>query len=601
MKKQFWFSLVIVSVLSVVGLWSYGQAAGNEIEVCVKKNGAVFMIGDGFKLTDCLKNEKLISWNIIGPQGPKGDKGDQGLIGLTGPQGESNDSKIQELEARLAILEEMHKPSPGTLIVTNSVTGLVSTAYEGDSKDAILGFKVEAQGSDIAIQRVKLNLGVYSGVYNKFYKKLYLTDADGNVLASSDLNSSTIVKEGSNYYITLSGFNYVVAEGNDNAKQMYIKVDLYDSIDSTDIALHSPQTITLADNGVRGVDGVGIDQYSPTNGSDVTHSVTIAKSFIDASLAMSLNSSTPKKQDVVCTSGTTEDECDKFTVLVFDAKAEKDAVTITDMNIAVARSGSGTAIAQTAHLYEGSTALDSASIVGGVAQFIDLDYTILKDTTKTLAVKVDIRNANTTYASFIASASSTGITVENSSGDNVSVKSGTATGNAIGVLSVGPEFTLVSKSIATSGVPEGSGVDLSTSTLTATFNIKIKAVGGDIMFGISQATTSPFVSSTTSFAIYRGGSLDTTIGSNATSTSFTFPSSCSTSGLINSCRLAEGSEVTVPATFQIQGRKAIGEAFTFGLYSIGLARLNWIISGGISNTTFMAGETDWRTAEVNFP
>jgi hypothetical protein len=80
MKKQFWFALVIVSVLSVIGLWNYSQAAGNGVEVCVRKNGAIFMIGDGFKRADCLKNEKLISWNITGQQGPKGDKGDQGPI-----------------------------------------------------------------------------------------------------------------------------------------------------------------------------------------------------------------------------------------------------------------------------------------------------------------------------------------------------------------------------------------------------------------------------------------------------------------------------------------------------------------------------------------
>lgn len=106
MKKQFLFSLVIVLVLFGFGFWGYSQAYGNTIEVCVKNNGAVFMIGYGFKKTDCLKNEKLVSWNITGPQGPKGEKGpigpigpkgdkgdvgEQGPIGQTGPQGEKGD------------------------------------------------------------------------------------------------------------------------------------------------------------------------------------------------------------------------------------------------------------------------------------------------------------------------------------------------------------------------------------------------------------------------------------------------------------------------------------------------------------------------------
>lgn len=91
MKKQFWFSLIIVSVLSVVGLWSYSQAVGNEIEVCVKKGGVVFMIGEGFKRADCLRNEKLITWNITGPQGPRGDTGTQGPVGPKGDKGDTGE------------------------------------------------------------------------------------------------------------------------------------------------------------------------------------------------------------------------------------------------------------------------------------------------------------------------------------------------------------------------------------------------------------------------------------------------------------------------------------------------------------------------------
>ncbi len=45
------------------------------------------MIGEGFKRTDCGKEEKLVSWNIVGPQGLKGDKGDNGEQGLQGPAG----------------------------------------------------------------------------------------------------------------------------------------------------------------------------------------------------------------------------------------------------------------------------------------------------------------------------------------------------------------------------------------------------------------------------------------------------------------------------------------------------------------------------------
>ena len=498
----------------------------------------------------------------------------------------------------------------GTIAATESSAGTVSTVYEGDSQAPILGIKVEATGSDMAVQRIKFDLdedvtASDTKFYNKIYKKLYVTEG-GNVLASIDLNSTTVTKDGSDYFVTIAGFNSVVPKG--SSKIYLIKADVYGAIDSADYNTET-YTIAVAASGVRAVDGAGIDQYSGTTAIAATP--TVAATLSDsATLTISLNSSTPKKTDAVCTGGSSENECDKLSVLVFDMKAEKDSAKITDMNIAVAKAGTGGATASTTvYLYEGSTLLANATVGSlNTAVFSDLDYTIAKDVTKTFTVKVDIRNANKTISNFTASASSTGITDENSVGDSVT-DSGTATGNQVGVLSVGPEFTLVSKSITTNGVPQDnvSGTaSISTSTITATFNIKVKAVGAALVFGTTQATstTGAFVSSTTGFTVFKNGSSDATISSNATSTSITFPSTCTTSGYTNSCQLAEGSDVTVPVSFQLQGRTTASTVFSPGLYSFGIAQLNWVYdnsAGGTYGTTFMSGEADWRTSEVSFP
>ncbi|MDP3772516.1 MAG: collagen-like protein [bacterium] len=79
------FLLLIASM--GFSVWRYTQAAGDEITICVKKNGLVHVIGEGFKRADCKKNESLLSWNMEGPQGPKGDKGDQGEQGTKGDAG----------------------------------------------------------------------------------------------------------------------------------------------------------------------------------------------------------------------------------------------------------------------------------------------------------------------------------------------------------------------------------------------------------------------------------------------------------------------------------------------------------------------------------
>lgn len=82
----------VVGVALVLGLWTYSQAAGNIITACVKKDGFIYVIGNGFRLTQCERNDTLLSWNIQGPKGDKGETGPQGLRGDKGDQGLKGDS-----------------------------------------------------------------------------------------------------------------------------------------------------------------------------------------------------------------------------------------------------------------------------------------------------------------------------------------------------------------------------------------------------------------------------------------------------------------------------------------------------------------------------
>lgn len=90
-----WISAVLVVGVAVFFLisWTLVQAAGDTITVCVKNNGAMYLIGEGFKLADCKSNDRLLSWNIAGSQGLQGEpgaigaQGSQGLTGLTGADG----------------------------------------------------------------------------------------------------------------------------------------------------------------------------------------------------------------------------------------------------------------------------------------------------------------------------------------------------------------------------------------------------------------------------------------------------------------------------------------------------------------------------------
>ena len=82
-------ALFAVTAVASLGAWTYTQAEGDQIEVCVKKNGLIYVIGEEFKRNDCKKNDSLLSWNIQGIPGPKGDKGDTGDVGPQGPKGDT--------------------------------------------------------------------------------------------------------------------------------------------------------------------------------------------------------------------------------------------------------------------------------------------------------------------------------------------------------------------------------------------------------------------------------------------------------------------------------------------------------------------------------
>ena len=498
----------------------------------------------------------------------------------------------------------------GTITVTSSNANVVSTAYAGDSKDKILGFKVQAAGSDVAVQRVKVDLGVNTTQYNKEWQTLYVVDDAGNALASLPMNSSTVVKDSGEYYATLTGMNAIVSKGTN--RQFYIAADLYPSIDSAITAATGP-TIQLADSGVRAVDGAGIDQYGPSTGSTVSNQVSLAGSLSDeASLTVSSNASTPSASTVVATDGADNNQYDKLSILTFDVQAKKDSVEITDAVMCIVKSGTGTANASsTYYLFDGSTPIGSASAgYTGCATFSNVNYTVPKDTTKTLTLKADIRLAGATGATFTGYASSTGMTAESSDGSTIAAGylSGSVTGNGITVRSAGPVITLTSKSITTSGTPESSGATtFSTSTLTATFNLHITAVGGPVTFGTVASTAPAFASSTTGFKVYLNGAAVTAFLGYGTSTSFSFPSACSTAGQTggNSCVLSENSSMDVPVSFITQGRSTNSTALSSGLYSVQLSGVQYVVGGklysGATAANFMDGLADWRTSDVSFP
>lgn len=485
----------------------------------------------------------------------------------------------------------------GTLSVTQSNAGVSSTVYEGQTMAAILGFDVEAKNSDILVQRVKLDLGTETKIYNKIYSKVYLVDGN-TVLSSLDLNSSTVVKDGSRYTVTFSGFSALVSKN--TKKNLTVKVDVRPSIDSTDLS--SNYTITLwTTQAVRGVDGAGIDQYAGT--SAITKTINVDGSLAEsATLKISTNTATQKTVDVVAAEGSDETQYSKLPVLTFDLKAEKDSVMIKDLTVDITKSGTGGATASsTVYLYEGSTEIDNASYSSGSALFSDIDLTVNKDSTRTFTVMVDVDGANGTVSQIAADVDTADVVSENMAGDSIT-ESGSATGETMYVRNLGPIFALVSKSATRTSLSSNDTSGIATSTGTGKFSLTIKAVGGDISFGSAASTTPAFATTSTTVAsVYRNSVANGTVAANTAGgttakVSYSTPSSGVTvSG--ETWTLQEGNTVTLDVEYQVTVAGSEANSYAFQMNGV-----RWYTTTtGQQTSTSMTDKADWRTSSVSLP
>jgi len=160
----------------------------------------------------------------------------------------------------------------GILTITNGP--ISSTNLNVGQKDVpVLVVRAQAQNSDIAVQRIQVDLGTDTRIFNKIFSKLSVKDSNGAVLATVPLVlNQTVVNSGNNYYVNLVGFNYIVPKG--QTRDLTITADVYTAIDSTLTTAGSNSglwKVALATSGVRGVDGAGVNLYGPGTGSTATY------------------------------------------------------------------------------------------------------------------------------------------------------------------------------------------------------------------------------------------------------------------------------------------------------------------------------------------
>ena len=249
----------------------------------------------------------------------------------------------------------------------------------------------------------------------------------------------------------------------------------------------TPKTITynIPINGVRGTDGIGIQQYAPSSQALTSRVFYISTS--GGALAVSTNVNNPVERAVL---GSETVITENVELLKFDVKATindviissilTDAITDTDLAL------------QTLKLYDGDTLLAATSAdTGEVHVFNPLDIRVSKDTTKTLTIKGDLNKVTASVLDASTSVSVTPnatniVTADAGTFIGITPTGSTINGKKIHVYTTAPSIAFISGSSA----QNRSGLEPGSSTIYADAKIKfsITAWGGDIYIGTTTAS-----------------------------------------------------------------------------------------------------------------
>lgn len=381
----------------------------------------------------------------------------------------------------------------GTLNATLSSEGSGAELSEGDNRTVVMGIELEADQSDIRIERIQINLGSDEDIYRDIADKIYVMDGS-TVLASRDLDSSTVFEASDGTLsITLSGMNFIVREGEEEV--ITIALDALSNIDTQDLSFEG--TLTIPVDGIRGVDGAGINQYAPTSAFSETFSV---EGVTAGDLDLSEADNNPDTNAVVFIDE--DDDTDEVLMLAFELEADNQDITVDAIPVSLTTGVTSATVvgaANRVYLSMNGTVIDSKSIpttatTSIIVTFNNLDIEIDENDTAEFEVHVDLNDADvTTFASTTTMTASTspalgGWDVEDALGDDVTVDGGTVSGGVMTFTTAG--ITVESGSTSATG---GNNDSSAWGTYSITFEVTASDEDAYIYNGAASTTHSDTV------------------------------------------------------------------------------------------------------------
>ncbi len=371
----------------------------------------------------------------------------------------------------------------GSATVTKTATDVESSVDEGSSNVKVYGFKVEADGSDIAVTSVKVSFLADGASASSLRLSRYVNTVsvwDGSTkIGSADVADFT--KSGNAYSKTISLSNAVVRDGSGNKKTFYVTVDAVENIDTTDF--NANWTLTVSN--IRFTDSTGAILTENPNSQTATFKFTSLALSGNAKVVVSKGSGSPLAQRVeVSDTASTKD----VLMLEFKVKASDSAVSFDSIQVTPTTSTSTPGVIGELQLRNGSTVLatiDGSTLTSGQAATFNLDdtFNIAANTTAVFRVYATV-NDSTNFGSSDAATASVSYTdstdafaPEDSNGDAIN-PTGSAAGETQSFAIAGPQVRLVSSSYVAPNV-----TDHIDGTLKMTFQV---AALGDSDITLSQ-------------------------------------------------------------------------------------------------------------------
>lgn len=381
----------------------------------------------------------------------------------------------------------------GDAVITSTSVDVETEVREG-STQKVLGFRVEAQDSDIRIENLRVVLDNQNTASSHRDPSRFISEIqvlqNGQVVGSIDARD--LSRDGNVYSRNISLNNAVVRKGASNRADFYITFKALSSIDSG--YLGSNASFNLDVEAIRFVDGTGaimtVGQSQEPSQTGI-HFVDLAGSG-DVEMRLSKGTNSPAEQSIQVNKTSTTNN---VTLLEFRVKAEGTDMMIDEMDV--------TLDSNTAHLSKifgnvklmrgNSTLAEVTSFNNATSQTVSFDlfdeYEIEEGDTETFKVVAQLLKQDTNFSSgerVKASVVLNSITAEDQDGNNIpnGSKFGSANGDFQTLIVDGSFVTYVTAGHSTTEI--GSTIE---GTISLTFDVE--AVGNeDIVINESGTATS---------------------------------------------------------------------------------------------------------------